>query len=55
MVKIGLDVSHFENKGPAYQISQMVQNAKNWIPCGDELASVICDEVMSFEEWCEYT
>ena len=33
----------------------MKQAACEYIPCGEELASVVCDDMYTIEEWHAYT
>ena len=51
MLKLGTDTKEFEAKGEKEIIKQMISMAKGSIPCGDELASVVCDTIMTLAEW----
>ena len=55
MVKLGTNTREFEPKGEKEIIKQMVSIAKGSIPCGDELASVTGEDIMTLAEWCEFT
>ena len=54
MVKLGTDTKDYEQKGEKEIIKQMVSIAKGSIPCGDELASVVSDQIMTLEEWFHF-
>lgn len=54
MVNIGVQAQAVQNKGTAQVVSQMKQAACEYIPCGEELASVVTDEMFTLQEFCEY-
>lgn len=55
MLKLGTDTKEFEAKGEKEIIKQQISMAKGSIPCGDELASVVSDSIMTLAEWQEFT
>jgi len=55
MLKLGTDTREYEAKGEKEIIKQMVSIAKGSIPCGDELASVVNESIMTLEDWAAFT
>ena len=54
MVNIGGEAMKMQNKGQAQQVATMKTLAAELIPCGEELASVLTENVMTLKEWMEF-
>ena len=54
MVKIGQEAEAVASKGPEAVSKILKQKACEYIPCGEELNSVICDETPSIADFTEY-
>jgi len=54
MVNIGKEAAKGANKGHAQVLATMKQLAAEFIPCGEELQSVIGDDVFTLKEWTQF-
>ena len=54
MVKIGVEAEEMQQKGGDMVSKILKQKTTEYIPSGEELASVICEETPSISEFCEY-
>jgi len=54
MVNIGRESAKVANKGPAQVSAALKTHAAEFIPCGDELASVISESVFTLKEWMSF-
>ena len=54
MVQIGNEAQEASKKGAAQVNTTMKQLAGEFIPCGEELASVIDPDTFTLDEWIEY-
>ena len=55
MVKIGIQGQQVSNKGQAQVVQQMKRLASEFIPCGEELASVISEEITTLDDWIAFS
>ena len=54
MCNIGIQSAAVQNKGQAQVVQTMKTLAAEFIPCGEELASVVSEQVFSLDEWVSF-